>query len=136
MRTPTALVSAVAVLCLAVPAAVAGERTQYLELINRAHDRIASVSAAPAGTQAWQELLPGADVRGGGGAVTVQIAADQCLQDLQVAFANGRRALYPGVDVCRHRGLRIQPLAPAREAEPAIAAPRTDAADTRLGQTE
>ncbi len=122
MRTLTAPVSAVVALCLAAPAALAGDRVHYLELINRAHDRVTAVSAAPAGSQAWQELLQGEEVRGGGGAVTVQVAAGQCLQDVRVVFANGRRALYPGVDVCRHRGLRIQPLPAARDARPAIAA--------------
>jgi len=122
MRALTALVSVVVALCLAAPAALAGEGAHYLELINRAYDRVASVSAAPAGSQAWQELLHGEEVRGGGGAVTVQVAAGPCLQDVRVDFANGRRALYPGVDVCRHRGLRIQPLPAAREARPAIAA--------------
>lgn len=98
----------------------AGERTYYLDLINRAHDRVVSVAAAPAGGTAWNELLQGEAVPGGGGAATVQIASDACLHDVKVAFANGRQALYPALDVCRHRGLRIQPL-PARTAEARMA---------------
>ena len=54
---------------------------------------------------------------------TVQLASDQCLHDVKVAFANGRRALYPALDLCRHRGLRIQPL-PSRETKEAMAAQR------------
>ena len=93
--------------------AIAGERTRYLDLINRAHDRIVSVAATPAGGTAWNELLHEETIPGGGGAVTVQLASDQCVHDLHVAFATGRRALYPALDLCRYRGLRVQPL-PAR----------------------
>lgn len=114
--------------------AVAGERTHYLDLINRAHDRIVSVAATPAGGTAWNELLRDAAVPGGGGAVTVQVASEQCIHDVRVAFANGRSALYPAIDLCRHRGVRIQPL-PAgrgkammavRQASPADASPAGD----------
>ncbi|TQM17073.1 hypothetical protein FB548_0441 [Pseudoxanthomonas sp. 3HH-4] len=100
---------------LSVANAHAVERTHYLDLINRAHDRVVSVATTPAGGTAWNELLLGDAVAGGGGAVTVQVASDACVHDIRVEFANGRRALYPAVDVCRHRGLRIQPL-PARGA--------------------
>lgn len=101
--------------------AFAGERMHYLDLINRAHDRLVSVAATPAGSTAWEELLQGEPVAGGGGATTVQLASDQCLHDVRVEFANGRRALYQAVDVCRHRGLRIQPLPAARQASTAVA---------------
>lgn len=92
----------------------AGERTHYVDLINRAHDRVVSVEATPAGGSAWNELLRGDTVAGGGGAATVQLASEACMHDVRVQFANGRRALYPAIDLCKHRGLRIQPL-PARE---------------------
>ncbi|CAN7586182.1 hypothetical protein LJR143_004150 [Pseudoxanthomonas sp. LjRoot143] len=114
--------------------AVAGERTHYLDLINRAHDRVVSVAATPAGGTAWNELLHDADVPGGGGAITVQVAGEQCIHDVRVAFANGRSALYPAIDLCRHRGLRIQPLPAGRgkgmmavqQASPADASPAGD----------
>ena len=108
----------------------AGERTRYLDLINRAHDRVVSVATAPAGGTAWNELLQGEAVPGGGGAITVQVASDTCVHDIRVEFANGRRALYPAVDVCRHRGLRIQPLA-TRETK-AMLAVQQEAAPTAL----
>ena len=101
----------------------AGERSHYLYLVNRAHDRIVSVATAPAGDTAWNELLQGGTVAGGGDAATLQLASDQCLHDVKVEFANGRRALYPALDLCRHRGLRIQPL-PSRETKAVVAAQR------------
>ena len=101
----------IALLAIAsVANAQAGERTHYLYLVNRAHDRVVSVATTPAGGATWSELLHGDTITGGGDAVTVQLASDQCVHDVKVEFVNGRRALYPAVDVCRHRGLRIQPL--------------------------
>lgn len=108
--------------------AVAGERTHYLDLINRAHDRIVSVAATPPGGSEWNELLHGESVPGGGGATTVQLASDACVHDVRVAFANGRSALYPALDLCRHRGLRIQPLS-ARESKAMVAVQQASPAD-------
>ena len=105
---------------LSIADAQAGERTHYLYLVNRAHDRIVSVATAPVGGVTWNELLHGGTVAGGGDAVTVQLAADQCVHDVRVDFVNGRRALYPALDLCRHRTLRVQRL-PARDAKPMVA---------------
>lgn len=123
-------------LLIAIPLAPAhaGERTHYLDLINRAHDRIVSVAATPAGGTVWNEVLRDVAVPGGGGAVTVQVAGGQCVHDVRVEFANGRSALYPAIDLCRHRGLRIQPLPAGRgkammavqQASPADASPAGD----------
>lgn len=121
MRRLSALALFVAVAPIAH--AHAGERTHYLDLVNRAHDRIVSVAAAPAGGTSWKELLHGGTLAGGGDTATVQLASDQCLHDVKVAFVNGRRALYPALDLCRHRGLRIQPL-PSRETKAVMAAQR------------
>ena len=114
--------SAIALLATALSIAdvQAGERTHYLYLVNRAHDRIVSVATAPAGGGSWSELLHGGTVAGGGDTVTVQLAADQCVHDVRVDFVNGRRALYPALDLCRNRTLRIRPL-PARDAKPVVA---------------
>jgi hypothetical protein len=118
--------SVITLLAIATPfaSAHAGERTHYLDLINRAHDRVVSVAATPAGGTAWNELLHGESVPGGGGATTVQLASDQCVHDVRVEFANGRRALYPALDLCRHRGLRIQRL-PACDAKAMMAVQET-----------
>lgn len=105
---------------VALPAAHARERTHYLYLVNRAHDAIVSVTASPVDAQEGRELLAGARLAGGGEAVTVQLDSDACLHDLHIAFANGRRALYPAFDLCRQRGLRVMPL-PARSREERLA---------------
>lgn len=105
---------------VALPAAHARERTHYLYLVNRAHDAIVSVTASPVDAEDGRELLAGARLAGGGEAVTVQLDSDACLHDLHIAFANGRRALYPASDLCRQRGLRVMPL-PARSREERLA---------------
>lgn len=105
---------------VALPAAHARERTHYLYLVNRAHDAVVSVTASPVDAEDGRELLAGARLAGGGEAVTVQLDSDACLHDLHIAFANGRRALYPAFDLCRQRGLRVMPL-PARSREERLA---------------
>lgn len=105
---------------VALPAAHARERTHYLYLVNRAHDAIVSVTASPVDAEDGRELLTAARLAGGGEAVTVQLDSDACLHDLHIAFANGRRALYPAFDLCRQRGLRVMPL-PARSREERLA---------------
>lgn len=105
---------------VAVPAACAGERTHYLYLVNRAHDAIVSVTASPVDAEGGRELLAGGRLAGGGDAVTVQVQSEACVHDLHIAFANGRRALYPAFDLCRQRGLRVMPL-PARTREARLA---------------
>lgn len=109
MRSLYACMS-VPVLSLACAHAGAGEPTRYLELVNRAHDTLASVSAAPAGSDAYADLPLGEPLRGGGHSATVEIAGETCRHDLLLVFQDGRRVLYPGIDVCRHRGVRIMPL--------------------------
>lgn len=105
---------------VALPAAHARERTYYLYLVNRAHDAIVSVTASPVDAEDGRELLAGARLAGGGEAVTVQLDSNACVHDLHIAFANGRRALYPAFDLCRQRGLRVMPL-PARSREERLA---------------
>lgn len=105
---------------IALPAAHARERTHYLYLVNRAHDAIVSVTASPVDAEDGRELLAGTRLAGGGEAVTVQLDSDACVHDLHIAFANGRRALYPAFDLCRQRGLRVMPL-PARSREERLA---------------
>lgn len=119
--------SVVTLLVAAAPFAPvqAGERSHYLYVVNRAHDAIVSLSAAPAGADDRRELLAGTRLAGGGEAATVEIRGEGCVHDLHVVFANGRRALYPAFDLCRARGLRVMPL-PARDAQARLARTRTE----------
>ncbi|ALN94229.1 hypothetical protein [Lysobacter gummosus] len=113
MRPSLAAVLALALLAAAAHSEAA-PRTHYFELINRAHDRLTSVAVAAAGSEAFAEKPLGAALDGGGDSATLQIAGDECRYDFRFVFANERAVIYPAIDVCRYRSLRIQPL-PAQE---------------------
>lgn len=83
-------------------------RVHYLDIVNRAHERLVAMSAAPVGGAPVPVVL-GEDLHGGGNGVTVRLPVQGCVQDLRLEFRNGQQVLYPAVDVCAHRGLTIQP---------------------------
>jgi hypothetical protein len=83
---------------------------RYLELVNRAHDSIVSLSVAKAGSDEFRELSMGAPLGGGGGAATFSVAVEDCRYDIRASFSDGRAQVYRDLDLCRHRGLRIPPL--------------------------
>lgn len=91
-------------------AAIAGERKQYLELVNRAKDSVTALSMAPAGSDAYVDIALREPLRGGGVATTLQVPADACRYDFRFVFRDGRVLSYPGIDVCRASMLRIRPL--------------------------
>jgi len=108
-----------AALACASPDADAGERKQYLELVNRAKDSVTSLSVAPAGTDAYTDIPLREPLRGGGTATTLQVPAETCRYDFRFAFRDGRSLLYPNIDVCRASVLRVRPL--PRSGEPRFA---------------
>jgi hypothetical protein len=83
---------------------------RYLELVNRAHDSIISLSVATAGSDEFRELPMGAPLGGGGGAATFSVAGEDCRYDIRASFSDGSAQVYRNLDLCRHRGLRIPPL--------------------------
>lgn len=101
--------------CVAVPQARAVAQTRYLEVVNRARDSIVSLSIAPAGSDAFQNKPIDAPLIGGGGATTIAIAGADCVYDLRFTFRDGRTAVYPRVDVCRDRSVRIRSVSQRME---------------------
>lgn len=83
-------------------------RVHYLDIVNRAHERLVAMSAAPVGGEPVAVVL-GEDLYGGGNAATVRLPVQGCVQDLRLEFRNGQQVMYPAVDVCAHRGLTILP---------------------------
>ncbi|MFT3670054.1 MAG: hypothetical protein QM795_16115 [Pseudoxanthomonas sp.] len=83
-------------------------RVHYLDIVNRAHERLVAMSAAPVGGEPVPVAL-GEDLYGGGNAATVRLPVQGCVQDLRLEFRNGQQVMYPAVDVCAHRGLTILP---------------------------
>jgi len=83
--------------------------TRYFDLVNTSHDSVTSLAVAPAGSGAFREVALDAPLRGGLTSTTVDLAEGGCLRDLRVAFRNGRTLVYPDIDVCRNRQLRLTP---------------------------
>ena len=83
--------------------------TRYFDLVNTSHDSVTSLAVAPAGSGAFREVALDAPLRGGLTSTTVDLADGGCLRDLRVAFRDGRTLVYPEIDVCRNRQLRLTP---------------------------
>jgi hypothetical protein len=90
------------------PHAQAGGATpRYFDLVNASHDSVTSFAVAPAGGNAYREIDLGTPLRGGVTSTTVEMPEGDCVRDLRLVFADGRILVYPGVDVCRYRELRL-----------------------------
>ena len=83
--------------------------TRYVDLVNRAHDSVTSLSVAPAGSDAFEDI-PLELLKGGGDSATVSVDAEGCRYDFRFHFSNGRTMVYENVDVCRYGKMYIRPL--------------------------
>ena len=83
---------------------------------------ISTLAIAPAGSNRFREHALSTPLRGGGNSVALDLAVDQCLQDVRIAFADGRRVIHRDVDLCRTRSLRIDRLPAETPARPAALA--------------
>jgi hypothetical protein len=92
-----------------VPAHAERATTDYFDLVNVSFDSVTSVAVAPAGGDAFSAIALGAPLRGGVTSTTVELPHGDCLRDFRMMFADGRTLLYPGIDVCRYRQLRLTP---------------------------
>jgi hypothetical protein len=81
--------------------------SRYFDLINASHDSVTSFEVAPAGSDAFRRIELGAPLRGGLTSTTVDVAAGDCLRDFRLVFRDGRTLVYPDIDVCRYRSLRL-----------------------------
>jgi hypothetical protein len=108
MPNRTVLVSFLAsVLACTSHAYAGGATTRYFDLVNASHDSVTSVAVAPAGDSTFHEIDLGAPLRGGVTSATVEIPEGDCARDFRLVFADGRTLVYPGVDVCRYRQMRL-----------------------------
>lgn len=97
-----------ACLLAAIAHANAGD-TRYIDIVNRAHDSVTSLSVAPAGSDAFEEI-PLEPLKGGGDSATVSVDAEGCRYDFRFRFRNGKTMVYENVDVCRYGRMYIRPL--------------------------
>lgn len=97
-----------AFLLATVACAHAGD-TRYVDLVNRAHDSVTSLSVAPTGSDAFEEI-PLEPLKGGGDSATISVDAEGCHYDFRFRFRNGRTAVYENVDICGYGKMYIRPL--------------------------
>lgn len=122
MPNRTVLVSFLAsALACTFHAHAGGAPTRYFDLVNASHDSVTSLAVAPAGGDAFRDVDLGPPLRGGVTSTTVELPQGDCVRDFRLAFADGRVLVYPDIDVCRHRQLRLSqrdgrsvPIAPDR----------------------
>jgi hypothetical protein len=82
---------------------------RHFDLINATFDSVTALAIAPAGSDAFHDIVLGEPLQGGRSSMTFDVPAGGCLRDLRVTFRNQRSLLYPHLDVCRYDGLRLKP---------------------------
>jgi hypothetical protein len=108
MRMLTASLFAVLFAATAAHAHAGRAPTRQFDLANDTFDSVTAIAVAPAGTGTFQEIAIGDALRGGHTSITLDMPEGGCVRDLRVAFRDGRKLLYPGIDLCRTRGLRLR----------------------------
>jgi len=94
----------------AAPAVDAGGKqtsARHFRLVNATFDSVTAFAVAPAGSHAYVDASFASPLQGGLSSVTVSVPAGGCVRDVRVTFLNGHVESYPGLDVCRHSGLRL-----------------------------
>ena len=97
----------------AAPASRAGDTggkqtsARHLRLVNATFDSVTAFAVAPAGSNVYVDAPFASPLQGGLSSATVSVPAGECLRDVRVTFLNGRVESYPGLDICRHSGLRL-----------------------------
>ena len=127
MYTSRTIVMALLVLVAAMPAvSFSAELTQHPQahpftLVNATLDSVTGVAMASARSGAYEEISLTEALRGGRASATVDIPAGDCVRDVRVTFLHGRSQVFPAVDVCRSRTLRLasqrQPAADGGQAQ-------------------
>lgn len=87
------------------PARVSASR--LFTVVNATFDTATALDVAPAGSGAFAELPLDPPLQGGRADATVRLPAGDCLRDFRVTFRNGAALTFPGIDVCRGSGLRL-----------------------------
>jgi hypothetical protein len=82
---------------------------RYFDVVNASHDSVEAIAIAPAGSNTFEQIEIGDPLRGGVTAITLDVPAGGCLRDVRVTFRGERALLYPAIDLCRARGLRLSP---------------------------
>lgn len=96
---------------LIAPSAACADATRtpprHFDLVNATFDSVTALAIAPAGRDAFRDIVLGQPLQGGLNSMTFDVPAGGCLRDLRVTFHGGRTRLFSRIDVCRSTGLRL-----------------------------
>lgn len=107
LAVASAFAAAYATCAMSAPAEDTRTAPRYFDLVNASHESVVSFSVSPAGQDVYQDVVIDAPLRGGVTSTTVGLPDGGCLRDLRIAFGDGRTLIYPQIDVCRYRRLRL-----------------------------
>jgi hypothetical protein len=119
MRTrPIRLVNVLAALSLLAAAGPAGAADfqpqansgRLFRVVNASFDSVTVMEIADASSGGYTAINLGEPLQGGRTSTTVRLPDGACGRDVRVTFRDGRRAVYPDVDICKVTGLRLLPL--------------------------
>lgn len=115
---PTRFAIPAAFLLAAAAHAHAGD-TRYIDIVNRAHDSVASLAVSPTGSGSFEEI-PLDTLAGGGDSATVSVDAEGCRYDFRFRFRNGKTMVYENVNICSGSKMYIRPLPTASDPRPYV----------------
>ena len=117
MQTMRTIMTAVLVLATTLPAMsfsadiarppAATGQMHLFTVVNATLDSVTGLAMASARSDAFEEVTLGEALRGGLASATVHVPDGGCLRDIRVTFLNGRTQVFPSIDVCRSRTLRL-----------------------------
>ena len=89
----------------------AGDRraARHFDVTNATLNSVTALAIAPAGTETFHDIALAEPLQGGLNSITVDVPDGGCLRDLRVTFRDGHVLLYPRIDACRYRELRLMP---------------------------
>jgi hypothetical protein len=98
---------------IALPAAAIGSparvsASRLFTVVNATFDTATALAIAPAGSGDFATIPLDPPLQGGRNDATVRLPAGDCLRDIRVTFRNGAAMTFPGIDVCRGSGLRLE----------------------------
>lgn len=78
-----------------------------LRIVNATFDSVVALAFAPMGSGDFDAVAMPRPLQGGMGSTVVDVPPGDCRRDVRVTFRDARAMVYPGLDVCRHDGLRL-----------------------------
>lgn len=106
MRLPAAACLGVLAFIVLQPAHAAGVR--HVTVLNGSPHAITQIASRAPGDDVFTASAGTVDARS---QQRIALPSGRCRQDVKFTLQDGREIVQPGIDLCRHGGLRVQALA-------------------------